>query len=65
MERHSFRIVLGDSPGNSQEAFFFKSVFTKVGHSALQTVKKRGMFCKEFWGIFEILEHSFLSEHFQ
>ena len=42
-------------------------IFVKVGSSGIKsvTLEKKGQFCKGFFGIFEILKHLFLSEHFQ
>ena len=46
---------------------FLGSFFPKVRNSGLQTynVSEKEQFCKYFSGIFEILEHSFLSDLFK
>ena len=43
------------------------SVFTEVRNTEEQIValEKKGQFCKDFFGISEILEHHFPSKHFQ
>ena len=51
----------------SQATFFLDSLFAQVRFSRLQScsLEKKGQSCKKLFGIFEILEHPFLSEHFQ
>ena len=39
--------------------------FPEVRNSGLQTVREKEEFCRYFSGIFEILEHSFLSDLFK
>ena len=39
--------------------------FPEIRNSGLQTVREKEQFCKYFSGIFEILEHSFLSDLFK
>ena len=52
----------------SKETFFLEPVFAEVRNSGLQGCsvrKKKGQFCKDVFGIFEILEYPFLFEHFE
>ena len=44
-----------------------ESAFNDIGNSGLQdcSIREKGTLCKDFFESFEILEHSFLSEHSQ
>ena len=50
----------------SKETFFLGSVFAEVRNSGMQgfSVREKGTVSQRFFGIFEILKHPFLSEHF-
>ena len=52
---------------HSKKTFFLGSFLTEVRSSGLQAcnVSEKEDFCKYFFGIFEILENSFLSELFK
>ena len=52
---------------HSKETFFLESVFAgaEIADCRPVTLDEKGQFCKDFLGIFKLLEQSFLSEHFQ
>ena len=52
---------------HAKETFFMESVFTKVKYSGLQgcSVREKETFSQRFCVIYKILEHYFLTRHFQ